>query len=48
MNLRDAIKRQIDFKASTGKEYKLRTDGKRPTLLVRCDGYACHANGVLR
>jgi len=35
VNLRDAILKKVDFKASTGKEYKLRTDKKLPTLIVR-------------
>ena len=35
VNLRDAILRKIDFKAANGKEYKLRTDRKLPTLIVR-------------
>jgi len=35
VNLRDAIQKKIDFKAANGKEYKLRTDKKLPTLIVR-------------
>jgi hypothetical protein len=35
VNLRDAVLKKIDFKASNGKEYKLRTDKKLPTLIVR-------------
>jgi len=35
VNLRDAILRKIDFKAANGKEYKLRTDKKLATLIVR-------------
>lgn len=33
INLKDAIRRQIDFKAGTGKEYKLNADVA--TLMVR-------------
>jgi malate synthase len=35
VNLRDAILRKVDFKAANGKDYKLRTDKKLPTLIVR-------------
>jgi len=35
VNLRDAIQKKIDFRAANGKEYKLRTDKKLPTLIVR-------------
>jgi Malate synthase len=35
VNLRDAVRRKIDFKAANGKEYKLRTDKKLATLIVR-------------
>ena len=35
VNLRDAVLRKIDFKAANGKEYKLRTDKKLATLIVR-------------
>ena len=35
VNLRDAILHKIDFKAANGKEYKLRTDKKLATLIVR-------------
>ena len=35
INLRDAILKKIDFKAANGKEYKLRTDKKLATLIVR-------------
>jgi malate synthase len=35
VNLRDAVLRKVDFKASNGKEYKLRTDKKLATLIVR-------------
>jgi malate synthase len=40
VNLRDAVLRKVDFKAANGKEYKLRTDKKLPTLIVRyCPSY---------
>jgi len=35
VNLRDAILKKVDFKAANGKDYKLRTDKKLPTLIVR-------------
>jgi len=35
VNLRDAIRKQIDFTAPNGKRYKLRTDKKVATLIVR-------------
>ena len=35
IELRDAIQKKIDFRAANGKEYKLRTDKKLPTLIVR-------------
>jgi Malate synthase len=35
VNLRDAVLKKVDFKAANGKEYKLRTDKKLPTLIVR-------------
>src|ERR1700712_2072705 len=38
VNLYDAIRRQVDFKLG-GKEYKLRTDRKLPTLIVRPRGW---------
>ncbi|AEO65083.1 e91fc2a2-265a-4c7d-b114-67562db37b62 [Thermothielavioides terrestris] len=38
VNLYDAVRRQIDFKQG-GKEYKLRTDRKLPTLIVRPRGW---------
>ncbi|KAK6537065.1 Malate synthase, glyoxysomal [Arthrobotrys megalospora] len=37
-NLYDAIRRQVDFKLQ-GKDYKLRTDRKLPTLIVRPRGW---------
>jgi len=39
VNLRDAILKKVDFKAPNGKEYKLRTDKKLPTLIVRPRGW---------
>jgi len=39
LNLYDAIRRQIDFKQPDGKEYKLRTDRKLPTLIARARGW---------
>src|SRR5271155_3485900 len=39
VNLRDAILKKVDFKAANGKEYKLRTDKKLPTLIVRPRGW---------
>jgi len=39
VNLRDAVLRKVDFKAANGKEYKLRTDKKLPTLIVRPRGW---------
>ncbi|KAG5296998.1 malate synthase [Histoplasma ohiense] len=38
VNLYDAIRRQVDFKQG-GKEYKLRTDRKLPTLIARARGW---------
>ncbi|PGH28623.1 malate synthase, glyoxysomal [[Emmonsia] crescens] len=38
VNLYDAIRRQVDFKQG-GKEYKLRTDRKLPTLITRARGW---------
>ncbi|KAL1953327.1 hypothetical protein VTO42DRAFT_3007 [Malbranchea cinnamomea] len=38
VNLYDAIRRQIDF-TQGGKEYKLRTDRKLPTLIARARGW---------
>ncbi|KAK6500564.1 Malate synthase, glyoxysomal [Arthrobotrys conoides] len=38
VNLHDAIRRQVDFKLQ-GKDYKLRTDRKLPTLIVRPRGW---------
>lgn len=38
VNLRDAVRRQIDFKQGP-KEYKLRTDRPLPTLMVRPRGW---------
>ncbi|KAF3901600.1 hypothetical protein ABW21_db0204302 [Orbilia brochopaga] len=38
VNLHDAIRKQVDFKLG-GKEYKLRTDRKLPTLIVRPRGW---------
>ncbi|WEW61452.1 malate synthase [Emydomyces testavorans] len=38
VNLYDAIRRQIDFNQG-GKEYKLRTDRKLPTLIARARGW---------
>ncbi|KAL2020985.1 hypothetical protein VTK56DRAFT_7759 [Thermocarpiscus australiensis] len=38
VNLYDAIRRQVDFKQGS-KEYKLRTDRKLPTLIVRPRGW---------
>ena len=35
VNLRDAVLRKVDFTAANGKAYKLRTDKKLPTLIVR-------------
>jgi len=35
VNLRDAILKKVDFKAANGKDYKLRTDRKLATLIVR-------------
>ncbi|KAI3639622.1 hypothetical protein MIR68_002316 [Amoeboaphelidium protococcarum] len=39
VNMKDAVNRTIDFTAPNGKEYKLRTDGKIATLLVRPRGW---------
>lgn len=39
INLRDALRRTITFKAPNGKYYKLRDDGKVATLLVRPRGW---------
>ncbi|EGE85458.2 malate synthase, glyoxysomal [Blastomyces dermatitidis ATCC 18188] len=38
VNLYDAIRRQVDFKQG-GKDYKLRTDRKLPTLIARARGW---------
>ncbi|KAK4125013.1 malate synthase [Parathielavia appendiculata] len=38
VNLYDAVRRQVDFKQG-GKDYKLRTDRKLPTLIVRPRGW---------
>ena len=38
VNLYDAIRRQVDF-SQGGKEYKLRTDRKLPTLIARARGW---------
>ncbi|KAK2747148.1 hypothetical protein FQN57_002405 [Myotisia sp. PD_48] len=38
VNLYDAIRRQVDF-VQGGKEYKLRTDKKLPTLIARARGW---------
>jgi malate synthase len=38
VNLYDAVRRQVDFKQGA-KEYKLRTDRKLPTLIVRPRGW---------
>ncbi|KAI9162690.1 malate synthase A [Paramyrothecium foliicola] len=38
VNLFDAIRQQVDFKLGE-KEYKLRTDGTRPTLICRTRGW---------
>lgn len=38
VNLYDAIRRQVDFTLG-GKEYKLRTDRKLPTLIARARGW---------
>ncbi|BFZ64239.1 Malate synthase, glyoxysomal [Saitoella coloradoensis] len=46
INLRDAIKRDIQFSAN-GKEYKLRTDKRLPTLLVRPRGWHLEEKHVL-
>ncbi|KAJ1940712.1 Malate synthase, glyoxysomal, partial [Kickxella alabastrina] len=35
INMRDAVRRTIAFTNAQGKEYKLRTDGKLATLIVR-------------
>lgn len=39
INLRDALRRTITYKAPNGKYYKLRDDGKIATLLVRPRGW---------
>ncbi|CAD6887909.1 unnamed protein product, partial [Tilletia caries] len=39
VNLHDAIFRKVDFKASNGKEYKLRPAGQLATLIVRPRGW---------
>ncbi|KXZ44737.1 hypothetical protein GPECTOR_63g62 [Gonium pectorale] len=39
VNLRDAIRRNISFTGPNGKQYRLRTDGKLATLLVRPRGW---------
>ncbi|KAL7747007.1 Malate synthase, glyoxysomal [Sorochytrium milnesiophthora] len=46
-NLRDAIHRCIDFAVQGGKEYKLRTDGRVATLLVRPRGWHMEEKHVL-
>jgi malate synthase len=35
INMRDAIHRKISYKASNGKQYKLRSDGQLATLIIR-------------
>ncbi|ODQ63289.1 malate synthase [Nadsonia fulvescens var. elongata DSM 6958] len=48
INLYDAIREQIDFVAAeTGKKYALRTDVKRPTLVVRPRGWHMEEKHVL-
>ncbi|RKP07935.1 malate synthase [Thamnocephalis sphaerospora] len=47
INMRDAIHRRIAFKAPNGKQYKLRTDGKLATLLVRPRGWHLDEKHVL-
>lgn len=39
VNMRDAVARTIEMTAPNGKHYKLRTDGKVATLLVRPRGW---------
>jgi len=39
VNLYDAVRKQVDFKQSGGKEYKLRSDKGLPTLIVRPRGW---------
>ena len=39
VNMRDAVFRQIDFKQSNGKEYKLKPRGQTATLIVRPRGW---------
>ncbi|KAJ1889404.1 hypothetical protein LPJ66_008047, partial [Kickxella alabastrina] len=39
INMRDAVRRTIAFTNAQGKEYKLRTDGKLATLIVRPRGW---------
>ncbi|KAJ1679021.1 Malate synthase, glyoxysomal, partial [Spiromyces aspiralis] len=47
VNLRDAIRRTIEFTNPAGKKYSLRTDGKVATLLVRPRGWHMEEKHVL-
>lgn len=46
VNLYDAIRRQVDFKLG-GKDYKLRTDKRLPTLIVRPRGWHLEERHIL-
>lgn len=47
VNMRDAVNRTIEYLAPNGKLYKLRTDGKAATLLVRPRGWHMEEKHVL-